>query len=151
MQASGSGGSSSSGTGSSNPAVAAARTHRGRIGAAPNGIGRTDGANIIWSSQVYDDAACTTGYTWLTFRGGWRDALDKVYQPDARNSCLWTCCGAKWDAPGCTAASGASASAAASASASAAVPANRALEIGDRVHVRAGVTPQYGALHAGFV
>jgi hypothetical protein len=82
----------------------AAKMHPGRIGAAPNGIGRTDGQSIVWSSTVHADATRQTGYTWDTFRLGWRDPLDKIFRTLGNDSCKWTCCGGQWDAVGCQAA-----------------------------------------------
>lgn len=69
--------------------------HSGRIGAVPNGISRTDGGAIIWSS----DANAEHGYTWENFRQGWREPLETVFT--GRTDCKWTCCGGRYDSPPC--------------------------------------------------
>jgi hypothetical protein len=52
---------------------AAGARHPGKIGAAPNGINRTDGEDIMWSEDV--EAGKVSGYTWDNFRLNWRDPL----------------------------------------------------------------------------
>ena len=74
-----------------------ARWHPGRIGAAPNGINRSDNEDIIWGSAV--DHYC--GYTWDNYSLGWEEPLSTVFEPDDENSCQWTCCGGLYDAPPC--------------------------------------------------
>eukprot|EP00808_Paulinella_micropora_P002413 g19279.t1 len=73
--------------------------HTGRIGAAPNGINRTDGKKIIWSSSGNLE---TEGYTWENFRLGWVQDLAQVYKPGHGNLCKWTCCYGGWDSPPCS-------------------------------------------------
>ena len=72
-------------------------THPGRIGACPNGIGRTDGQPIIWSTQADIEEV---GYTWETFRSGWANPVEQVYRHPER-PCTWTCCGGGYDSPPC--------------------------------------------------
>ncbi len=50
-----------------------------------------------------EKAGSTSGYTWLNFREGWRlgSNLDSIYGVTSGGVCLWTCCKAKYDAPGC--------------------------------------------------
>ena len=74
--------------------------HPGRIGAAPNGISRTDKGGIIWANQVKKNNS--VGYTWNNFRLGWSSELDAVYRPVSDNYCKWTCCDKKFDAVPCT-------------------------------------------------
>lgn len=75
------------------------RTHPGRIGAAPNGVSRSDGKEIMWSEDV--NSGDDPGYTFANFRDGWSDPLETVYRPRGEDTCTWTCCGGRWDSPGC--------------------------------------------------
>lgn len=72
---------------------AASMMHPGRIGATPNGISRSDGQPIMWSSSTDS----TRGYTWDNFRHGWNNPLDRVFA-----GCMWSCCGHGWDSAGCS-------------------------------------------------
>ena len=75
--------------------------HYGRIGATPAGISRSNrGEQILWASAVRSGNGAV-GYTFENFREGWRSELATVY--GSATDCLWTCCGARWDAPPCRA------------------------------------------------
>ncbi len=54
--------------------------HPGRIGARPNGIGRSQADPILWQTDV-ERSGGQIGYTFQNFREGWRstDSLDKIY------------------------------------------------------------------------
>ena len=89
--------------------ISNSRIHPGRIGAVANGISRS-GRNereIIWANNASETE--TKGYTWVNFRLGWRDPLEKVYGSSedcgsAGNlkAAMWTCCKGLWNSPPCS-------------------------------------------------
>ena len=53
----------------------------------------------MWSSSV-QDGSCE-GYTWESFKNGWKEDLSVVFRSLGDDDCLWTCCQQAYNAPPC--------------------------------------------------